>query len=759
MISKEQLKEKFVQPDIVAEWDEAQVPLWFWNDKLEDAELKRQMECMTWAGVKCNAPHARMGFVGEYLDEDWMNHFETVLKYKKEHNEKLWIYDEFNWPAGMAGGLVTKHEELREKYLLFEKIEIPAGTVYRRQLKPLNKEGSLVDGASMKYKTKSEKIVMNVFLYDTATMKLLNVDDYISEENSMVMGCLLNFEMCREEDTTAYLVHILTEQYEAGGALTPNYLDKNMTEKFLEITYDAYYNRFKEHFGDTITASFNDETRFAHAFPWVDGFDGKFKTLKGYSILEHLPKLTMSGVEAGRIRCDYFDVVADLYRDNYHGMIAQWCQSHNISYIPHLLGEESMAGHVRFSGDYLRQTEAMTRPGVDHLGKGIGSLNIRFASSAAECFGKKGLACEVFGGSGWGLSYRDYIRMVSWLFSQGVETITNHGFFYSTSDFRYDDWPPSQFFQWKEWDRMPEANAMTRRMYGMLSGGFRESKLLIYHPIESYWIHYLPDQGFNHGYSKGPITQDEQAARIDYAEQMLLSGLQEENIDFTVFPKEAIKNFEVNDGSIKNRFTGSEYEVLVLPSCEILPWNVVELAEEFVASGGKLVIMEKLPYLCIEQKYDAKVEEIFKQMHVNGKCTLINRTDDLDSFVGWYRSNIVEKICIVEGMAKNTNNHRSYPGWLSDPYMHDGEDLDGISYMVYRKNDNRQYYFINYTNEEQQLTAWVNSKELPELWDSLTGEITNAEVVENKNVDDDIKRYLIRFTLPIGYGVFLMTTI
>jgi len=764
MCSKAQLREKFGLPDKVREWDEAQVPLWFWNDKLEDEELKRQMEQMTQAGIKCNAPHARMGFVGEYLDTDWMNHFETILKYKKALGEKLWIYDEFNWPAGMAGGMVTKQEELRERYLFFEKIEVPAGTVYRKQLKPLSKEKELIDNDSLKYKSRSKNIIMNVFLYNTATMESLNIDDYITEEDTRVMGYLNNFELCRETDTTIYIVHILTEQYEDGGKMTPNYLDERMTEKFLKITYEAYYSRFKEYFGDIITAGFNDETRFAHAFPWVDGFDEKFKRIKGYNILIHLPELTMSGAAAGRVRCDYFDVVADLYRDNYHGRIAKWCEAHNIAYIPHLLGEESMAGHVRFSGDYLRQTEAMTRPGVDHLGKGIGSLNIRFASSAAECFGKEGLTCEVFGGSGWDLNYSDYIRMVSWLFSQGVNTIMNHGFFYSIRDFRYNDWPPSQFFQWQDWKRMPEANAMTRRLYGMLSGGYRESKLLIYHPIESYWMHYLPDTGFNHGYSKGPIIQDKQAARIDHAEQMLLCGLQEQNIDFTVFPKEAVKNFQIIDGRIKNRNNGCKYEAVVLPMCEILPWNVVKLAEEFVAAGGKLVIMESLPCLCLEREHDAEVASIFKSMQAEGKLIYIHYADDLNSFINWYRSNIIDSISIVDGIARNTNNHKSYPEWLTDPYMHDGEELDGISYMIYRKYATREYYFINYTKAVQQLTAWVEAKELPELWDSLTGEITNVERLGSQGSNEcgantDMKKYMVRFTLPVGYGIFLMTKI
>ena len=90
-------------------------------------------------------------------------------------------------------------------------------------------------------------------------------------------------------------------------------------------------------------------------------------------------------------------------------------------------------------------------PASTTLGKGIGSLNVKFAASAGECYGKEGLQVEVFAGCGWDLSFEEYLRMVSWMYLQGVKTIVNHGFFYSTRDERANDWPPSEFFQWAHW--------------------------------------------------------------------------------------------------------------------------------------------------------------------------------------------------------------------------------------------------------------------------------------------------------------------
>lgn len=457
-------KKQFQYPQHVKALDEAQSPLWFWNDALTKEELQRQLVLMSKNHVTCNAPHARSGFVGGYLDENWMDAIRTVIDYKKENGETMWLYDEFNWPAGIANGEVTRHEKYREKYLSLQKFFVPANTRFRTQPHLLRTHYSQ-EQASVDL---TEKLhIDNIFCFDAETMEPLDIRQFQPDDTS---GQLFNlsafdFEVFRYRDTIVYEALVQTERYSAEGISDPDYLNASATQKFIDITYEAYARHFPDAFGSVITASFNDETRFCHAFPWTDDLLEVFEQTYGYQLEKHLPDLVLPGESAGRTRCDYFALIANLYRDRYHGVLRKWCEAHHIDYCPHLLGEECLAGHARYSGDYLRQIREMTRPGVDHLGKGIGSLNLRFASSAAEVYGKKGLVCETFAASGWDLTAEEYVRMVSWLYSQGVETLTNHGFFYSIRDFRKDDWPPSQFFQWDGWSCMEQANAMCRRLY------------------------------------------------------------------------------------------------------------------------------------------------------------------------------------------------------------------------------------------------------------------------------------------------------
>ncbi|MDO5425503.1 MAG: hypothetical protein Q4F41_17465 [Eubacteriales bacterium] len=367
-------KEDFRKPEHVSAWNEAQSPLWFWNDKLEQEELVRQLTLMTEKGVACNAPHARTGFEGGYLDEEWMANIKTVLDYKAAHGETMWLYDEFNWPAGIANGEVTKNEDYREKFLTIQRFFVPAGTRFRCQSSILR-----------------ESIGDNLFCYDAETMERLDIRQFQPEDTS---GQLFNlsafdFEVLRERDTVVYAAKISIEPFRREGYFDPDYLNPEATKKFLDVTYEAYYREFPEAFGKVITAGFNDETRFCHALPWTDNLLEEFEKRYGYRLEERLPDMVLPGDEAGRTRCDYFNLLAELYRANYHKVLREWCESHGIDYCPHLLGEETLAGQVRYAGELLRQFRETTRPGVDHLGKGIGSLNIRFVSSAAEMRGRR----------------------------------------------------------------------------------------------------------------------------------------------------------------------------------------------------------------------------------------------------------------------------------------------------------------------------------------------------------------------------------
>lgn len=91
-------------------------PFWFWNDKLSKEKLLSQLEGIQAKGIDEVTIHARYGLpVNDYLSDQWFYCFGAVLDKAKQLGMGIWIYDDYNWPSGRAGGLVTKNPDFVAK--------------------------------------------------------------------------------------------------------------------------------------------------------------------------------------------------------------------------------------------------------------------------------------------------------------------------------------------------------------------------------------------------------------------------------------------------------------------------------------------------------------------------------------------------------------------------------------------------------------------------------------------------------------------
>ena len=228
-----------MNPKLEKALEEAQVPLWFWNDKLEEMELIRQLELKTQVGVTCTNPHARTnegeGYIGGYLDEQWMKNIETVLNYKKANDEKMWLYDEIDWPAGTCDKTITKDENNREKYITVEVVKIPKGQKFRAQLQTF--EGDSIEVATGEIN--ASEMSFNINIENAKTGRRYDIGDYLTDE---MFGPELEF--VADEDATAYITKLRVDAYELGGNLQSNYLDADVTKKHLESTHEKYYRSY-----------------------------------------------------------------------------------------------------------------------------------------------------------------------------------------------------------------------------------------------------------------------------------------------------------------------------------------------------------------------------------------------------------------------------------------------------------------------------------------------------------------------------------
>ena len=780
-------KEIWKDPQAYTELEEAEVPLWFWNDKLETDELNRQMDLMASVGVTASNPHARRnggeGYIGDYLGEGWFRDMKTVVDYKKAHNEKLWLYDEIDWPAGTRDQTIPRDENYREQFVTIEKVVIPAGELFHGQTRRFEGEtptsGIMLDPTTDL--AAKDAPALNITIVDSETLEEIDLSKYVKYT---MFGPEIVFQA--ERECTAYLYRVNADLYEYDGNEQVSYINAEATRAFLKSTYDLYYEHFADSFGKEITTVFNDETRMCHAIVWSRDFARTFEERWGYDVRKKMYCLMLPGEakggEAGRVKMHYLDTVAYMYQQNYFGELYKWCKAHDLKFFAHLLGEETLMGHARYSGDYLRQYRMMDVGGADHLGKGIGSLNIKFTSAAAHSYGLPQTAVEVFAGCGWDMTFDEYTRICTWMFQQGMQTIINHGFFYSDRGARKNDWPPSQFFQWQGWPRQKDGNAMIRRLHYAMTGGINEENVLVYLPIESFWRHYIPDPQFTHAFGYGALTKDARAAEIDRETQLLLNHLQSENISYDMIHQDATENFAVckttypyekdfrpasgispaEDGAapiILNKKSGQQFSVLILPFCEVLPLEAAQLARDFAQAGGKVIVIDAMPQFGMRAEEDAAVRECMTQINKSGHLVALvpEEKDALDMTL---RETIPQPVRITQGTARTTNNHPCYPDYLIDPYLHDGEDLSGVLFTRYLKDGERNTLFMNYGSEPETIHAFIATEGgVPEVCDTMTGEVREAQVIRRQEAGENGQQagYEIELTLPCNYGILVVS--
>ena len=79
-------------------------PFWAWNCDLEEKELLRQIDIFKEMGLGGFHMHCRDGMSTEYLSENFMKLIKSCTDHAKKNNMLAWLYDEYRWPSGAAGG-------------------------------------------------------------------------------------------------------------------------------------------------------------------------------------------------------------------------------------------------------------------------------------------------------------------------------------------------------------------------------------------------------------------------------------------------------------------------------------------------------------------------------------------------------------------------------------------------------------------------------------------------------------------------------
>lgn len=520
-------------------------------------------------GVVCNVS-SRDYLTGE---DQWLA-FERAVRRARERGMVLWLYDERGYPSGTAGGLVLRdHPEWQARGLLIREVEVTDHEPVEFKLPP----GDL----------------WSVVAYPVGTNGAVALDEGVD-----VRGSVKNGELSWQAPSGTWRLMSVSVSplYEGTHAAMnldarlpyPNLLSSEPTDRFIELTHEAYARRLPDPLGRWFVATFTDEPSLMSLFlrpmpygvlPWEPRLGEAYRLAYGRELPADLPAIVLDdGPDGRRARHRFWQLVSQRVVDHFFEPIRSWCRRHGLLSGGHLLMEESVAAQVALYGDGFACLRRLDAPSIDCLTSVPPEVPwriARLALSAAVLEGNSVTMCET---SDHSQHYRPpgdtrarqpvseaQIRgTFNRLLVGGINTFTSY--------YSFTGLPEEALRRLNEW---------VGRCALLLREGQPAADLAVVLPTESLWSRTYP--------SRGPVPSSADAGEIEKCFDEVCDQLYGSRRDFICIDSRVLLEAEVGEGSF--RHGDQRWPVVLLPGVDTLPVAAWRRLETFVGTGGVLIAL------------------------------------------------------------------------------------------------------------------------------------------------------------------------
>lgn len=361
-----------------------------------------------------------------------------------------------------------------------------------------------------------------------------------------------------------------------------------VTEKFLEVTLEAYRKHFGNEFGRRIPGSFTDEPELTPAggWPWTEDLPAQFQKRWGYDLIESLASLKAEVGDWKRVRNNYFQTLLDLFIERWGKPYFDYCARNNLEFTGHYWehGWPSCTGVP----DNMAMSAWQQRPGIDILMNQyredthaqFGNVrSCREISSLANQFGRRTLV-EVYGVVAGRWRFEDMKRIGDWLEVLGVNTLNQHVDYITIRGARKRDHPQSFSYHEPWWDAYHVSAEYLARLSAALTQGEQVNRILILEPTTTAWMY------------QGNEAKLKEIGDLFFK---LLMALEAAQIEYDLGCEDVI----ARHGSVEGRqfrIGHRNDDVVVLPPhTENLDLRIADLGEQFLGAGGKVVCFGEPP--------------------------------------------------------------------------------------------------------------------------------------------------------------------
>lgn len=668
------------------------MPFWHMNGLLTTTELKEQLDKSYnesgFGGVAVLPvspgtnwkDHSIVvgGTRPDFLTDAYFDRYEDILKISKAAGKEVILYDDEDFPSGIAGGKMKElyPADLRKRLDKQEQI-ITSGTAVEMTVPP----GKLMAAVAM----------------DTITLERINL-------TRKVKSGILKWTAPKGTWRVMLFACVLDDDP------VVDYMDTTAVNKFIALTYDKYAERFSSYFGNTIKSTFIDDVGYVfRSWGWTNEFNNAFLEINGYSPETYYPALWYNiGSRTEAVRVAFHNTRAELLAEGFPRKVSEWNVRNNLVMTGHPPGNYE-ACPVDMQFDIFKFYRHMQQPLMDMIhGYTYGRPGYKLISSAADYYGRNIVAAEAYGNFREKFDKKLMYRAIMELFTRGVNFVIPHGMWYTYHPDSVRIMPLISAYNPDIASDLKSYSDYVARCCYMLQQGYRVADIGILYPIHSL-------QGWYQFTEHASMRGDRIAPEIDYYR---LSDLftQQLHRDFTFIHPLFFKadEYQVSGTSIQlnNKDVPQTYKLIVLPGGDVFSLEAMKKLKAYYDSGGKVLATTKLPTKSAEIGRNKELQALVKEVFAT---TAANAQGGKSFFVADPNVKTMEAAFDTLGVSASVS-------FFNNPVLASGRGE--LSYIHRVAGDCNIYFVANSSDEALHTKMKIPKWQRLSLWNPDTGEIT-----------------------------------
>ncbi len=620
--------------------EENHVLPFFWQHGEEEATLHEMMNAID--GANCGAVCIESRPHPDFCGPKWWADMDVILDEARKRGMKVWILDDSHFPTGYANGALQNVADSLCRQNIYSN-EMSLGEEEGAICVDLREEG-LLDAPKKTFDNP-----MEAAFFDKPPARVFDEDRIlcvvaVSENGEQIdLSDYVSGEKLRwEKPSGTYTLRVITASGNSGYHRDYiNMTDADSVKILLDAVYEPHYQHYATDFGKTIVGFFSDEPELGNGLlyekgnflgnrqdlPWSVELEQEISKALGEGWEMRLSALWANGNddETVRVHYVYMDALTKLVRKNFSEQIGDWCRTHGVKYIGHVIEDDGQHCRTGSSlGHYFRGLQGQDMAGIDDIGGQVlpqgedepvmnnmrqprngefyhyGLAKLAQSAAAIEPRKHGNAMCEIFGNYGWeeGVQLEKYLA--DHFLVRGINQFVPHAF--SGKEFPDPDCPPHFYAHGHnpQYRHFGELIRYMNRVATLTSSGRHEVPVAVLYHGEAEWC-------------------DKEAMPFEKPLRMLYDA----QIDCHVLPSDIFAEPEHYKTVLGNPLCVNEqkYQAFIVPSCKRIPKAVAEGLAILKDAGLPIAFVDQLPMGLCEGK--GSLPETLKDAPVIGLNDLV----------------------------------------------------------------------------------------------------------------------------------------